>query len=55
MKYIVLENGQRLEDDGSVPYYISKDYTLYVYVYVGNGWGYEPFGKVKEIIEEEEK
>lgn len=55
MKYIILESGKRIEDDGSVPYRISKDNDLYVFVPNGFGYYYEPFGKVKEIIEEEEE
>lgn len=55
MKYIVLDNGQRIEADDGATYYIGKDKTLYVYVLEFYGYGYEPIGKVKEIIEEEEE
>lgn len=53
MKTIVMESGKRIEVDDT-PYYIGKDKTLYVYMPNGYGYGYEPIGKVKEIVEEKE-
>ena len=53
MKYIVLETGGKIEIDGT-PYYVGEDKDLYVYVPNGYGYYYKPFGKVKEIVDEEE-
>ena len=53
MTYIVLESGERIEIDGT-PHYIGKDKTLYVYTPYPDGCGYEPIGKVKKIVAEEE-
>ena len=53
MTYIILESGERFEIDGT-PHYIGQDRTLYVYVPNGYGYGYEPIGKVKKIVAEEE-
>ena len=53
MKAIVMESGKRIEIDDT-PHYVGKDGTLYVYMPYPYGHGYEPIGKVKEIVEEEE-